>query len=72
MIKKISYATFAILLILLVWNYELVAYGIAQGYGQLSIIWSTRSVQEVLKDKSVPDSIKQKIELKSADQVACS
>ncbi len=63
MIKKISYATLAILLLFVVWNYELLAYGIAQGYGQLSIVWSTRSVQEVLQDKSVPDSIKQKIEL---------
>ncbi len=61
--KKILYGFLAIILILVIWNYKLLSYGIAQAYGQLNIIWNTRPVEEVLLDKTVPDSIKQKIEL---------
>ncbi|HWZ21764.1 MAG TPA: aminopeptidase [Cytophagaceae bacterium] len=61
--KKIFYSFLIILLILVSWNYKLVSYGISQGYGQLSIIWNTRPVTEVLQDSSVPDSIKKQIEL---------
>ncbi len=61
--KKISYSFLIILLVLILWDYKLISYAISQGYGQLNIIWNTRPVTEVLQDNTVPDSIKQKIEL---------
>jgi predicted aminopeptidase len=61
--KKILYCFLFILLILALWNYKLLSYGISQGYGQLNIIWNTRPVEEVLQDATISDSIKQKIEL---------
>lgn len=61
--KKILYSFLLLLILITLWNYKLLAYGISQAYGQLSIIWNTRPVTEVLKDPAVPDSIKQKIEL---------
>ncbi len=61
--RKILYSFLLLLLILSVWNYKLLSYGISQGYGQLSIVWNTRPVEEVLKDETIADSIKQKMEL---------
>ncbi|HSZ25680.1 MAG TPA: aminopeptidase [Cytophagaceae bacterium] len=61
--RSIYYLFILVLLILIGWNYQLVSYGISQAYGQLTILWNTRSVEEVLKDSAVPDSVKQKIEL---------
>ncbi len=48
---------------LLVWNYKLVGYGVGQLHGQLSIIWNTRPVSEVMQDSSFPDSLKLKLTL---------
>lgn len=59
--KKIMGGVAISLLILLVWQYELVAYGLAQAKGQLNIIWNARPIEEVLEDPSVADSLKQKI-----------
>jgi predicted aminopeptidase len=63
MIKKILAGLGGLLLLLLVWQYELVAYGIGQARGQLKVIWNARPVEEVLEDPQVPDSLKQKIRL---------
>jgi predicted aminopeptidase len=60
--KKILYSVLVIVILISAWNYKLLSYGISQAYGQLSIIWNTRPVEEVLKDPLVADSIKQKIE----------
>jgi len=51
-----------LLLFLLFYHQELL-YGIGQAKGQLSILWNTRPVSEVMEDGEVPDSIKQKIRL---------
>ncbi len=63
MVKKTLIATGVVLLLLLLWQYELVAYGIGQAKGQLNIIWNSRPVTEVLQDPQVADSLKQKIRL---------
>lgn len=63
MIKKILAGLGGVLLLLLVWQYELVAYGIGQARGQLNVIWNARPVEEVLQDPEVSDSLKQKIRL---------
>lgn len=42
---------------------ELVTYGLAQARGQLRIVWNARPINEVLKDPTVADSVKKKLEL---------
>ena len=61
--RKILYTCLLLFLIAIVWNYQLISYGVAQAYGQLAIVWNTRPVEEVLQDTAIPDSVKQKVEL---------
>jgi len=48
---------------LVIWQYELVSYGLMQGYGQAKILWQARPVAEVLADPAYPDSVKAKLRL---------
>ena len=61
--KKIVLIIFLLLIPLLVWQWELILYGIAQAKGQLTILWNARPIEEVMSDPTVPDSLKQKIVL---------
>ena len=61
--KKIAIGSGVLLLLLLVWQHELVWYGISQARGQLRIIWKARPIEEVMNDPTVADSLKQKIVL---------
>ncbi len=61
--KKLFYTFLAVVFLVVLWNFQLLSYGVSQAYGQLSIIWNTRPVEEVLQDPAVADSVKQKIEL---------
>ncbi|QHT66593.1 aminopeptidase [Rhodocytophaga rosea] len=63
MIKKIIYTILIILALLVIWQYELVWYGIGQGYGQLRIIYNARPLQEYMADPAFPDSLKRKLTL---------
>jgi predicted aminopeptidase len=46
---------------MVIWQYQLISYGCSQAYGQISIIYNTKPVEEVLKDPSFPDSLKTKL-----------
>ncbi len=61
--RKILYGFLGLLLIIIIWQHELVAYGISQGYGQLRIVWNARPVEEYLNNPAFPDSLKQKLVL---------
>lgn len=61
--RKILYSLLGVLLVLGLWHRKLIAYGIGQAKGQLSIIWQSREVADVLNDEQVPDSVKQKLQL---------
>jgi predicted aminopeptidase len=63
MMKKIVLAFGAVVLVLILWNWELVVYGIRQGYGQLKIVWQAKPIEEILNDPQFPDSLKQKLRL---------
>lgn len=63
MIKKFLIFFFGLLLILFLWQYKLVLYGIGQGKGQLEILLNTQAVEEVLSDPNIPDTTKQKLRL---------
>ncbi len=61
MIRKIILVFAAIFVILITWNWELVAYGIRQGYGQSQIVWQSKPIEEFLSDPEFPDSLKKKL-----------
>lgn len=63
MIKKIFLGFSVILLILILWNWELVLYGARQGYGQVRIVWQARPIEEYMNDPQFPDSLKNKLKL---------
>ena len=46
-----------------IFNWELVTYGIRQARGQLHIIWNAKPVDEYLADPAFPDSLKTKLRL---------
>lgn len=50
-----------ILLALTIIFWELISYAARQGYGQLSIIWNAKPVEEFLADPSFPDSLKARL-----------
>ncbi len=67
MLKKIvklflEFLFMIVILSCLIW-YDLVIYGISQGKGQLTIVWKSQPVEELLKDKLFPDSLKLKLKL---------
>lgn len=63
MLRKVLWIIVTALVVLLVWNYQLVLYGIAQGKGQLQVVMNARDLDDVLKDPGVADSIKYKLRL---------
>src|SRR5690348_9689925 len=56
-------AIFALLLILLIWNFQLVVYGCRQLKGQLTIIWNSQPIEEVLGDPSLKIEYRNKLNL---------
>lgn len=63
MMKRILWGLLAILIVLGLMYWELIAYGFQQGYGQLNIIWNAKPVEVYLNDPSFPDSLKSRLEL---------
>lgn len=65
MFKKVRLYFIFFLLILSVlagFYFELLSYGLAQGYGQLRIVWNARPIAEVMEDPATPDSIRLKLD----------
>lgn len=63
MIKRVLLSLLAILVVLILIYWDLVVYGIRQGYGQMNIIWNARPVSEFLHDPGFPDSLKTRLHL---------
>jgi len=61
--RKIVFGAVTLFLFLTIWQFELLSYGLSQGYGQLSIIYQSKPIEEVYKDPSFPDSLKLKLKL---------
>ena len=61
MLKKIGLAILLVLLLLIVWQRELISYGMMQGRGQFEVLWNARPLEEVLTDPTVADSLKQRL-----------
>ncbi len=61
MFKKILKWVLVLFLILMVWNWKLVFYGIDQLKGQLHIVYNSITVEEALSDSSLTDEYKRKL-----------
>lgn len=61
MVKWIVLGLLVVVALLGVVYRDLVAYGLRQAKGQLTIVWNARPVAEYLADPSFPDSLKQKL-----------
>lgn len=59
--NKFLISLLTVLLVPVIWQWDLVSYGIRQGQGQLSIVWNARPLEEYLRDSNYPDSLKLKI-----------
>ncbi|MBS1486923.1 MAG: aminopeptidase [Bacteroidetes bacterium] len=63
MIKKILLFLLVAVLLLTLWQWPLVSYGLRMGWGQLKIIWEAKPVEKFMEDPSFPDSLKTKLRL---------
>lgn len=61
MIRKIIGIVLLLILIICLWQYQLLIYGLSQARGQIHILANVHSVKSVLQDPSVPDSTKEKL-----------
>jgi len=63
MIRKIILVLIAVLILLIAWNWELVVYGVRQGYGQSKIVIRAKPIEAFLSDPQFADSLKKKLRL---------
>lgn len=63
MLKKIGLVLVVVFMAAAIWQRELIAYGIMQGQGQFNVLWNARPVEEIMQDPTVPDSLKQRLQL---------
>jgi predicted aminopeptidase len=61
--RQILVAILSVLLIVIIYYWSLITYGIQQGMGQLRIVRNARPVEEFMADPNFPDSLKQKLRL---------
>ncbi len=62
-IKIVLKSALGIFLLILLWQHQLILYGISQARGQLKVVFNSREISDVLKDPLVADSIKYKLNL---------
>jgi predicted aminopeptidase len=63
MIRKILLTVAVCMIVLILFNFSLVRYGMEQAVGQLRIVWAARPVEEIFNDPLFPDSLKKKLVL---------
>ena len=63
MLRKVIRIALVLISLLLLWQHQLIIYGVSQLRGQLNVILNSREVPDVLADPGVPDSIKYKLNL---------
>jgi predicted aminopeptidase len=63
MVKKFFWGLGWLLLVVLVWNWQLVVYGVRQGYGQVNMVWNAKPIEQFLTNPDFPDSLKAKLRL---------
>ena len=63
MVKRVSGIILLVLIVLCVYYWSLISYGIGQGLGLLKIIRGAKPVSEFIQDPAFPDSLKSKLKL---------
>ena len=63
MIKRFLWALLATAIAAVILYWDLVSYGVRQGYGQLNIVWNAKPVEEFLESPDFPDSLKARLRL---------
>ncbi len=63
MVKTILKTVFLVLLLLVIWQHQLILYGLSQARGQLKIVMNAEEIETVLNDPGVADSIKNMLQL---------
>lgn len=63
MVRKILLGILLMLIAVGIFYRDLVSYGYMQAKGQIQILWNTKPVTEVLQDPTLPDSLKQRLQL---------
>lgn len=61
--RRIVFGVLAILVVVVVYYWSLILYGIGQGIGQLRIVREARPVEDFIADPNFPDSLKLKLQL---------
>lgn len=59
--KKIWFSVLAAFLLLILWQWDLITYGLTQAKGQLKIITQAEPIEDFLQNPDFPDSLKAKI-----------
>ncbi len=62
-LKRVFAFIAVIILLFLLWEHQLLVYGIRQGYGQWQVLRSTQPIETYLQKSEVPDSLKEKVRL---------
>lgn len=62
-LKRFLFAVLLTVAVLVILYWDLVVYGLRQGYGQFNIIWNAKPVAEYLHDPAFPDSLKARLHL---------
>jgi predicted aminopeptidase len=62
-IKKILLALLVVLILLGIWQRDLLSYAFLQAKGQIGILMQVRDVDDILSDQTFPDSLKARIRL---------
>jgi len=66
LVKQILLGVIVIIILLVIINFELVTYGLSQGYGQMKILIGARPIEDVMLDDGVDNQVKQKLVLVDA------
>ena len=61
MLKRILLFLLILLTGLTIWYNQLILYALAQGVGQLKVVWNSRPIEKVISDPLVADSVKDKL-----------
>lgn len=61
--SKIVFIIAVFLSVAIAFNFSLISYGVSQGIGQLTIVWNSRPVEDVLDENNLGEETKAKIRL---------
>lgn len=63
MLKKVIRIALVLISLLLLWQHQLIIYGVSQLRGQLNVILNSKEISDVLADPGIPDSVKYQLNL---------